>query len=43
MIAKMVNKMCQVDEVEEVVAGPSEEVQLLREISQKLGNTYITK
>ena len=30
-------------EVEEAVAEPSEEVQLLREISAKLSNTHLTK
>ncbi len=43
MMVKMVNKLRRTDEVEEKVAGPSEEVQLLREISAKLGNTNITK
>ena len=44
MMVKMVNKMRRADEVEEVaVEEPSEEVQLLREISAKLSNTNITK
>lgn len=43
MMVKMVNKMRRADEVEEVaVEEPSEEVQLLREISAKLSNTNIT-
>jgi large conductance mechanosensitive channel len=44
MMVKMVNNMRRADEVEEVaVEEPSEEVQLLREISAKLSNTNITK
>ena len=38
MMVKMVNRLRRADEVVEEVAGPSEEVQLLREISAKLGN-----
>ena len=38
MMVKMVNRLRRADEVVEKVAGPSEEVQLLREISAKLGN-----
>ena len=43
MMVKMVNRLRREDEVEEAVAEPSEEVQLLREISAKLSNTHITK
>lgn len=43
MMVKMVNKLRRADEIEEEVAGPSEEVQLLREISAKLSNTNVTK
>ena len=43
MMVKMVNRLRRKDEVEEAVKGPSEEVQLLREISAKLSNTHITK
>ena len=44
MMVKMVNRLRRADEVkEEVPAGPSEEVQLLREISAKLSNTNVTK
>ena len=38
-----VNKMRRTEDVEEVVEKPSEEVQLLREISAKLSNTHIVK
>ena len=38
MMVKMVNRLRRADEVVEKVVGPSEEVQLLREISAKLGN-----
>ena len=42
MMVKMVNRLRRTDEVEEAIAEaieePSEEVQLLREISAKLGN-----
>lgn len=38
MMVKMVNRLRRADEVVEEVAKPSEEVQLLREISAKLGN-----
>ncbi|AAZ18209.1 large-conductance mechanosensitive channel MscL [Psychrobacter arcticus 273-4] len=38
MMVKMVNRLRRADEVVEKIAGPSEEVQLLREISAKLGN-----
>lgn len=46
MMVRMVNKMRRADEVEEVVeevVEPSEEVQLLREISAKLSNTNGSK
>ncbi|MDN3452303.1 MULTISPECIES: large conductance mechanosensitive channel protein MscL [unclassified Psychrobacter] len=46
MMVRGVNKMRRADEVEEVVeeaVEPSEEVQLLREISAKLSNTNMTK
>ena len=43
MMVKMVNRLRRADEVEEAVAEPSEEVQLLREISAKLSNTHLTK
>lgn len=43
MMVKMVNRLRRADEVEEVIAEPSEEVQLLREISAKLSNTHIKK
>ena len=38
IMVKMVNRLRRADEVVEKVVGPSEEVQLLREISAKLGN-----
>lgn len=38
MMVKMVNRLRRADEVVEKVVAPSEEVQLLREISAKLGN-----
>ena len=38
MMVKGVNRLRRADEVVEEAAGPSEEVQLLREISAKLGN-----
>ncbi|MFZ3076223.1 MAG: large conductance mechanosensitive channel protein MscL [Psychrobacter glacincola] len=38
MMVRMVNRLRRTDEVVEQIAGPSEEVQLLREISAKLGN-----
>ncbi|MEK6199859.1 MAG: large conductance mechanosensitive channel protein MscL [Psychrobacter sp.] len=38
MMVKMVNRLRRADEVVKKVVGPSEEVQLLREISAKLGN-----
>ena len=43
MMVKIVNKMRRKEEVKEVVKQPSEEVQLLREISAKLSNTIIQK
>ncbi|WP_201582196.1 large conductance mechanosensitive channel protein MscL [Psychrobacter immobilis] len=44
MMVKMVNRLRRADEVkEEVPEKPSEEVQLLREISAKLSNTNVTK
>ena len=43
MMVKMVNRLRREDEVEEAIEEPSEEVQLLREISAKLSNTHITK
>ena len=43
MMVKIVNKMRRKEEVKEVVKQPSEEVQLLREISDKLSNTIIEK
>ena len=44
MMVKMVNRLRRADEVkEEVTEKPSEEVQLLREISAKLSNTNVTK
>lgn len=44
MMVKMVNRLRRADEVkEEVLEKPSEEVQLLREISAKLSNTNVTK
>lgn len=43
MMVKIVNKMRRKEEVKEVVKQPSEEVQLLREISDKLSNTIIQK
>lgn len=43
MMVKIVNKMRRKEEVKEVVKQPSEEVQLLREISDKLSSTIIQK
>lgn len=43
MMVKIVNKMRRKEEVKEIVKQPSEEVQLLREISDKLSNTIIQK
>lgn len=43
MMVKIVNKMRRKEEVKEVVKQPSEEVQLLREISAKLSNSTIRK
>lgn len=44
IMVKMVNRLRRADEVkEEVTEKPSEEVQLLREISAKLSNTNVTK
>lgn len=43
MMVKIVNKMRRKEEIKEVVKQPSEEVQLLREISDKLSNTIIQK
>ena len=43
MMVRMVNKMRRKEEVQELVKQPSEEVQLLREISAKLGNTGVSK
>lgn len=43
MMVKIVNKTRRKEEVKEVVKQPSEEVQLLREISDKLSNTIIQK
>ncbi|MEO1849983.1 MAG: MscL family protein, partial [Psychrobacter sp.] len=43
MMVRVVNKMRRTEAVEEAVVEPSEEVQLLREISAKLSNTYIVK
>ena len=43
MMARMVNKMRRKEEVQELVKQPSEEVQLLREISAKLSNTTVSK
>ena len=43
MMVRAVNKMRRTEDVEEVVEKPSEEVQLLREISAKLSNTHIVK
>ena len=44
MMVKMVNRLRRADEVkEEVPEKPSEEVQLLREISAKLSNTNVNK
>lgn len=43
MMVKIVNKMRRKEEVKEVVKQPSEEVQLLREISAKLSNSTIQK
>jgi len=43
MMVRSVNKMRRTEEVEEEVVEPSEEVQLLREISTKLSNNNISK
>ncbi|AOY43750.1 MULTISPECIES: large conductance mechanosensitive channel protein MscL [Psychrobacter] len=43
MMVRVVNKMRRTEAVEEAVVEPSEEVQLLREISAKLSNTHIVK
>lgn len=43
MMVRMVNKMRRKEEVQELVKQPSEEVQLLREISDKLSNTTVSK
>ena len=43
IMVRVVNKMRRTEAVEEAVVEPSEEVQLLREISAKLGNTHIVK
>ncbi|MGP5212719.1 large conductance mechanosensitive channel protein MscL [Psychrobacter immobilis] len=43
MMVRMVNKMRRKEEVQELVKQPSEEAQLLREISAKLGNTAVSK
>ncbi len=43
MMVRMVNKMRRKEEVKELVKQPSEEVQLLREISAKLSNTTVSK
>ncbi|MEJ6552746.1 large conductance mechanosensitive channel protein MscL [Psychrobacter pacificensis] len=43
MMVRVVNKMRRTETVEEAVVEPSEEVQLLREISAKLSNTHIVK
>ena len=43
MMVKVVNKMRRTEAVEEAIVEPSEEVQLLREISAKLSNTHIVK
>ena len=43
MMVRLVNKMRRTEAVEEAVVEPSEEVQLLREISAKLSNTHIVK
>ena len=43
MMVRMVNKLRRKEEVKEVIKQPSEEVQLLREISAKLSNTTIPK
>ncbi|WLG14194.1 large conductance mechanosensitive channel protein MscL [Psychrobacter cibarius] len=43
MMVRMVNKMRRKEEVQELVKQPSEEVQLLREISAKLSNTNVSK
>lgn len=43
MMVRMVNKMRRKEEVQELVKQPSEEVQLLREISAKLSNTTVSK
>ncbi|OLF34695.1 large-conductance mechanosensitive channel protein [Psychrobacter sp. C 20.9] len=43
MMVRVVNKMRRTEAVEEAVVEPSEEIQLLREISAKLSNTHIVK
>lgn len=43
MMVRLVNKMRRTEAVEEAIVEPSEEVQLLREISAKLSNTHIVK
>ncbi|HCI75750.1 MULTISPECIES: large conductance mechanosensitive channel protein MscL [Psychrobacter] len=43
MMVRMVNKMRRKEEVQELVKQPSEEVQLLREISAKLSNNTVSK
>ncbi|GLR30221.1 MULTISPECIES: large conductance mechanosensitive channel protein MscL [Psychrobacter] len=43
MMVRVVNKMRRTEAVEEAIVEPSEEVQLLREISAKLSNTHIVK
>ncbi|WP_201501984.1 large conductance mechanosensitive channel protein MscL [Psychrobacter cibarius] len=43
MMVRVVNKMRRKEEVQELVKQPSEEVQLLREISAKLSNTTVSK
>ncbi len=43
MMVRAVNKIRRTEDVEEAVVEPSEEVQLLREISAKLSNTHIVK
>ncbi len=43
MMVKIVNRLRRADEIKEVVAEPSEEVQLLREISAKLSNNNIAR
>ena len=43
MMVRMVNKIRRKEEVQELVKQPSEEVQLLREISAKLSNNTVSK